>query len=187
MVTRLPSLALRACVLGFLFAVAGCATYAERTLKLHNAYYDNQLAAAQQEVAERLKHDRANSDLIQLDAAMIELAAGNAKAAEQTLRTVRDHFDYLEQPAIAEKAAALLSDDNRHSYSGEDYERVLIRAFLALSNLMHDGGDAEAYSLQLIDKQDQIIAAGVDKKGNNPKADYQRVALAPYLRGVLRE
>jgi hypothetical protein len=52
---------------------------------------------------------------------------------------------------------------------------------------MHDGGDAEAYSLQLIEKQDQIIAAGVDKKGNNPKLNYQRVALAPYLRGVLRE
>src|SRR5262249_34688292 len=40
---------------------------------------------------------------------------------------------------------------------------------------------------QLIDKQDQIIAAGVDKKGKNLKADYERVALAPYLRGVLRE
>ncbi|HMC11512.1 MAG TPA: hypothetical protein VKH44_09490, partial [Pirellulaceae bacterium] len=89
--------------------------------------------------------------------------------------------------AVAEKAVSFLTDDNGRAYSGEDYEKVLIRAFLALSNLMHDGGDAEAYSLQLIDKQDQIIAAGADKKGNNPKADYQRVALAPYLRGVLRE
>jgi hypothetical protein len=64
---------------------------------------------------------------------------------------------------------------------------VLIRAFLALSNLMHDGGDAEAYSLQLINKQDQIIQAGAEKSGENPKLNYQRVALAPYLRGVLRE
>jgi hypothetical protein len=174
-------------ILGLVATTVGCSTFAERTLKLHNAYYDNQLPAAQAEVAECLKHNRGNADLIQLDAAMIDLAAGNAKAAEQTLRVVRDHFDYLEQPAIHEKAAAWLTDDNRHSYSGEDYEKTLIRAFLALSNLMHDGGDAEAYSLQLIDKQDQIIAGGVDKKGNNPKADYQRVALAPYLRGVLRE
>jgi uncharacterized protein len=58
---------------------------------------------------------------------------------------------------------------------------------LALSNLMHDGGDAEAYSLQLIDKQEQIIQAGADKSGENPKLNYPRVALAPYLRGVLRE
>src|SRR5205823_13137606 len=103
------------------------------------------------------------------------------------LREVRVHFDELEGPAVAEKGLSMLTDDNSRSYAGEDFEKVLIRAFLSLSNLMRDGGDAEAYSLQLIDKQDQIIAAGIDKKGNNLKADYERVALAPYLRGVLRE
>ena len=44
---------------------------------------------------------------------------------------------------------------------------------------MHDGGDAEAYCLQMIDKQEQVIAAGADKKGENPKLQYQRVAFAP--------
>jgi uncharacterized protein len=189
MLPRRSSLALRVSVVPALFGLfcTGCATYAERTLKLHNAYYDNQLAAAEEAVAEQLQHDRTNADLLKLDQALIELAAGNAAGSERTLREVRDHFDYLEQPAVAEKAASFLSDDNRRSYAGEDYEKVLIRAFLALSNLMHDGGDAEAYSLQLIEKQDQIIARGVDKKGNNPKLNYQRVAVAPYLRGVLRE
>ena len=90
---------------------------------------------------------------------MIDLAAGSAKEAEQKLRVVRDHFDELEGPSLIEGAASYLTDDNRRSYSGEDYEKILIRGMLALSNLMHDGGDAEAYSLQLIEKQDQIIAA----------------------------
>src|SRR5262245_30053087 len=184
MLPRLPSLALRTCIV---LVCSGCATYAERTLPLHNAYYDNQLSAAETAVAEQLKRDRKNADLLKLDAALIELAAGNAAAAERTLREVRDHFDELEGPAVAEKAASYLTDDTHRAYAGEDYEKVLIRAFLALANLMHDGGDAEAYSLQLIDKQEQIIAAGDDKKGNNPKLNYQRVALAPYLRGVLRE
>jgi hypothetical protein len=80
-----------------------------------------------------------------------------------------------------------LTDDTRRAYAGEDYEQVLIRGFLGLANLMHDGCDAEAYSLQLIDKQEQIIRAGATKEGENPKLAYQRVALAPYLRGVLRE
>jgi uncharacterized protein len=165
----------------------GCATYAERTLKLHSAYYDNQLSTAETELAQQLHRDRANADLLKLDQAMIALAAGNPAAAERTLREVRDHFDELEGISGVETAAAFLTDDNRRAYAGEDYERILIRAFLALSNLMHDGGDAEAYSLQLIDKQEQIIAAGADKEGDNPKLSYQRVALAPYLRGVLRE
>lgn len=184
--STLPSLALRACVL--LLAVStGCASYSERTIQLHNAYYDNQLAAAQEALSERLTRERANSDLLKLDQAMIELAAGNPAGSERTLRLVRDHFDEFEGKSAAETAASYLFDDNRRSYDAEDYEKILIRAFLALSNLMHDGDDAEAYSLQLIDKQEQIIAGGADKDGNNPKADYQRVALAPYLRGVLRE
>src|SRR2546430_9621979 len=82
-----PLRVLCGCLFVFQF-VSGCATYAERTLKLHNAYYDNQLAAAQAEVAERLKHDRANSDLLQLDAAMIDLAPANQKAAAQSLQPV---------------------------------------------------------------------------------------------------
>jgi len=167
--------------------VAGCASYSERVLKLHSAYYDNQLPLAQSIGTDELKGYFAEADLTKLDLAMIELASGNAKAAERTLRDVRDHFDALEGPAVAESAAAYLADDNRRSYVGEDYEKVLIRALLALSNLMHDGGDAEAYSLQLIDKQEQIIVAGRDKNGDNPKQSYPRVALAPYLRGVLRE
>ena len=179
--------AARSLGLVWFLAVCGCASYAERTVQLHNAYYDNQLAAAQETVQQRLERERANRDLLKLDQAMIELAAGNAAAAEQELREVRDHFDELEGTSAAETVGSYLLDDNRRAYSGEDYERILIRAFLALSNLMHDGGDAEAYSLQLIDKQEQIIAAGADKDGNNPKASYQRVALAPYLRGVLRE
>jgi uncharacterized lipoprotein YehR (DUF1307 family) len=174
-------------VLCLAIVCSGCATYSERTLKLHNAYYDNQLAAAETAAMEQLKHDRANADLIKLDQALIELAAGQAETAEKKLREVRDSFDQLEGASAAETTLSYLTDDNRRSYAGEDYEKILIRAFLALSNLMHDGGDAEAYSLQMMEKQDQLIAAGKDKKGNNPKDKYPRVALAPYLRGVLRE
>lgn len=177
-----------ACVLA-LTACCGCTTYAQRAQRMRDAYESNQVAAARAAADEALQRNRANADLVKLDRAMIELAAGDAPAAERTLREVRDHFDALEGAAAgaAGSAFSYLTDDTRRIYPGEDYEKVLIRAFLALSNLMHDGGDAEAYSLQLIDKQEQIIQAGTDKAGKNPKLNYQRVALAPYMRGVLRE
>jgi len=41
--------------------------------------------------------------------------------------------------------------------------------------------------MQVIDKQQQIIANGTDATGENPKLAYQRVALGPYLHGVVRE
>ena len=186
MVSHRSSLALQVSVL-YLLVASGCSTYAERTLKLHNAYYDNQLELAKSTAESQLKYEWTSADLIRLDQAMIDLAAGEAKAAEQKLRVVRDHFEELEGVSLLETTASYLTDDNRRSYAGEDYEKILIRGMLALANLMHDGGDAEAYSLQLMEKQDQIIAAGADKKGNNPKADYPKVALAPYMRGILRE
>jgi uncharacterized protein len=166
---------------------AGCATYADRVTQIRNAYYASDLASADAAIAQGLVGRGSDDDVLKLERAIVELSSGRPREAEQTLREVRDRFDLLEQPSAAETAASYLTDDTRRAYAGEDYEKVLIRAFLALANLMHDGGDAEAYSLQLIDKQEQIIAAGADKQGEYPKLAYQRVALAPYLRGVLRE
>jgi hypothetical protein len=58
---------------------------------------------------------------------------------------------------------------------------------LAFSNLLHDGTDAEAYSLQVVDKQQQIIQAAAGDSDENPKVAYKQVAFGPYLRGILRE
>lgn len=166
---------------------AGCTTYAERVTRVRSAFYANNLASAEKLVDDNLQRAGGEADVLQLERAMIQLAAGRPREAEQTLRVVRDHFDQLEQADLAESTLSYLTDDKRRAYAGEDYEKVLIRALLAMSNLMHDGGDAEAYSLQMIDKQEQIIATGADKHGENPKLNYHRVALAPYMRGVLRE
>ena len=38
--------------------------------------------------------------------------------------------------------ASMLTDDTARAYAGEDYEKVLVRAMLSISNLMSGGGDA---------------------------------------------
>lgn len=170
-----------------LFSATGCSTYAHKVSKIRTAYYAGQLEQAHKMVDEGLKHGSGDADVLKLERAMILLSSGKPQEAERTLREVRDHFDSLDGPNIASKSLSYLTDDQRRAYAGEDYEKVLVRALLAMSNLLHDGGDAEAYSLQMIDKQEQIIAGGKNQKGENPKAGYERVAIAPYLRGVLRE
>jgi len=166
---------------------SGCAGYAKRVAKVRNAFYQGDLPSAAKLVDEDLARGGGEADVLRLESAMIQLAGGRPREAEQSLRLVRDRFDHLEQASVVEAAWSTFTDDNRRAYAGEDYEKVLIRALLAVSNLMHDGTDAEAYSLQMIEAQERIIAGGADKSGDNPKLGYQRVALAPYLRGVLRE
>jgi hypothetical protein len=167
--------------------LTGCSTYADRARIVRTSFYANSLAAAETEVDKGLKKTKGDEDVLKLEKAMVLLARGDAKNSEQLLREVRDNFDYLEQKSLAEGALSFLTDDNAKSYAGEDYERVLIRNLLALTNLMRDGGDAEAYSLQAAEKQQQIIQAAVQEDGTNPKANYQQVALGPYIRAALRE
>lgn len=175
-----------ACVL-LLAAVAGCATHADRIRDARDLYYRGQVELAAQRLEKALPRAGKDADVISLDLATAQLFAGRPDRAEQMLREVRDRFDYLEQKDVTEAVLSYVLDDNQRAYAGEDYEKVLIRVMLALANLMGEGGDAEAYSLQVTAKQQQIIEAGAQMDEENPKAAYQRVAVGAYLHGVLRE
>jgi len=173
--------------------LVGCKTHEQRLVSIREGFYSGDLQQAATTLDEGIKRDRHDVDVLLLERSMVELAEGNPKRSEQILRQVRDRFDYLEQASLGETALAALTDDTRKSYSGEDYEKVLIRAFLSLANLMVDGQDAAAYALQVADKQTQIIEAAAgshdaaDDAAKNPKLAYKQVALGPYLHGLIRE
>src|SRR4051812_4876583 len=113
---------------------AGCATYADRLHVVREQFASGNLKGAEAELDKGTRR-RSDADVLKLDRSIVQLAAGQPKQAEQTLREIRDRFDYLDQPAIAEKALSSLTDANHTAYHGEDYEKVLVRVFLALSNL----------------------------------------------------
>ncbi len=172
-----------------LIALTGCSTYADRVRNVRSEFHAGNLNAAEQFVSNELPKKRRakEADVLKLERAMVELCSGRAADSEKTLREVRDQFDFLEQKSLAEGAASFLTDDTHRAYAGEDYEKILIRAFLALSNLMRDATDAGAYALQVNDKQQAIIDAGSKDGQDNPKLAYKRVALGAYISGVLRE
>ncbi len=155
----------RFCLSAFLIVTAGgCASHYDRVWIVREEYHAGRLDVAREAVDKQLKRHKREADVFLLDKAMIELASGRPKEAEKILRGVRDRFDNFEQKEIGEFTAAMLTDDNAQAYAGEDYEKVLIRAMLALSNLMSDGNDANAYALQIVDKQQQIIQKVTEKQ-----------------------
>lgn len=175
--------------------LVGCASHGDRLRPIRAAYYGGDVGTARKELDEQIKRNKQrDADVLKLDRAIIDLCSGKAEEAESTLREVRDRFDALEQKSAAEGIASMLSDDNAAAYAGEDYEKVMIRVFLAIANLMHDGGDAAAYSLQVGMKQDEIVrnAAKHRNPSNpeeevNPKLAYKRVPIGPYLYGAMQE
>ena len=184
--------------LAALCVLTGCASFGERTMKIRNDFANGHLEKADTEIDKALKKRKSSdADLLKLNRAIIALSSSKPREAETLLREVRDSFDRQENERTkraAEKTVSMLLDDNTVSYAGEDYEKVLIRVFLALSNLMHDGTDAPAYALQIGHKQNEIIQKGAvqdprdSKKAINPKAAaYRQVAIGPYLIGAMQE
>ena len=179
-------LARRLCWLLTLF-LAGCATHADRIRDARLAFFRGDLDQASRLIDQELERKKSDQDVLQLEQAMVRLAEGRPDEAEQLLRSVRDRFDHFEQKHIGEQALSMLTDDQVIAYAGEDYERVLIRAMLALANLMQGGEDALAYALQVQQMQQQIIESATLRAGEDAKLSYRPVALAPYLHGVLAE
>ena len=126
------------------------------------------------------------TDAAELDMAVVELASGNAAAAESRLRILRDRFDTTPGLSPLHEAAAILTDDTARIFRPAGYEEVMIRTMLAVCSLAGDQIDAESYTLQAINHQAKL-AAQAEKNFLNHSDIYQPIAVAPYLRGVLRE
>jgi len=188
---------------GFLLLIAallcctnGCATsYVDRAQATRQMFYSGHLDSSRKEIDRQLQKGRKKeADLLKLESAMLDLSNGNMAQARKSLIEVRDHFDDFEQKSLAENALSLWTDDTVIAYPGEDYEKVMIRAMLAVAELLNGGGDADAFALQVVEKQEQIKRETGkplrDKDGNelpNPKLAYKQVAFGTYLRGILCE
>jgi hypothetical protein len=173
--------------MGLLAAEAGCSTHAKRLAEPRSLFYNGQLELARERLEKISKSHRRDRDVVELDLAMLELVSGQPRQAENRLRAIRDRFDQLEGSSLAEKTLSLWTDDQTRSYAGEDYEKVFIRSFLAIASLMQDGADAEAYSLQINQKQAELSDAAAKRLGEDFQRFYHPVPLGYYLHGVLRE
>ena len=169
-----------------LLSLSGCSTHAKRIALPRNLFYDGQLQACRESLEKLAKSNRHDRDVVNLDLAVVDLLSGQAKQAETRLKDVRDRFDHLEQNSLTEKTVSMWTDDQVRSYAGEDYEKILLRVFLSLSNLMHDGTDAESYTLQIQDKHEQL-AERFEQRSGKKKSEYIPLPLGFYMRGMLRE
>jgi len=184
---RLPCMRRAGLIVAPCLLLAGCTTHLARLEPVRTAYFGGDIAAAERLVDEAIDSHASDADVLTLDKGLLALADGRPDEARRLLVTVRDRFDHLEQESPAEDAWSMLTDDRQRAYAGEDHERVLVRALAAVADLAAGGDDAEALALQAAEKQGEIVAAAVADDGTNPKSGYRPVALAPYLRGILRE
>ena len=166
--------------------VSGCARSVATIGSARQAFAVGDLTTASTTLHEVASDSSQMKDAAELDLAVIELATGNPSAAERRLRALRDRFDTAPKTNPLSATAAVLTDDNAKAFHPAGYEQVMIRTMLAVCSLAGDQVDAESYTLQAINRQSKL-AARASQRGLNGGNIYQPIAIAPYLRGVLRE
>lgn len=174
------------CLLGACLLM-GCTGSRQRIDLARDAFTSGDLVKADQSLRKLASRHGRYRDAAALDLAIVELASGDAKAAEQRLRKLRDRFDELPSVAPVHEVVSLATDDTMRQFRPAGYEQVMIRAMLAVCSVANDSFDAESYTLQAMSKQAEL-ARLAEERGISSVADvYQPIAIAPYLRGVLRE
>lgn len=169
-------------------------TYQEEIAPVQQAFYAGDLERARAEVEDMIEEAGpagADTPALYLERAVIDLASGNAEKAEETLRAVRDLFDELEAQELAAFTGELttyFTDDRFRAYSGEDYEKIMIRVFLAFANMLRGGGDVVAYANQVLEKQREILdQIPPDRREHSYKENYKKIGIGAYLYGLVTE
>ncbi|MCH8110941.1 MAG: hypothetical protein IH905_03130 [Proteobacteria bacterium] len=179
---------------GSVLLAASCASYDVRTAEFRAYYHEGEFAQAEL-VIDRLlgepdEIDPSSGDthLFFLEKAMTRLGQGDAGGATTLLRDARDQLEARSSMGWSEYVGTLLLDDTAIDYSGHDYELILVRGILAITDLLTGAGDAYAYALQVGEKQEEIIGSSFGEElGYKPQESYRRVALGAYLQGVIEE
>lgn len=140
----------RALLLGASLLLAGCQTHRQVVEQAHESFWHGDLNRSGAELAKAAERPRNDLAVLKLDQAMVEFQKGNFADSQQLLKQVRS--DLAAIPPVSEtarSAVSFLTDDTRRAYTGEDHEKLLLQALLALNSLLRADGDAVAYAHQL--------------------------------------
>lgn len=187
--------------------LSGCATQLASIDTARDAFVAGDLHIAATMLGEVAQSNSRFADPARLDLAIVQLAAGDVDEATEGLRMLRDRFDKTSDAAAigagggglmtgvrsaSGEVLAMVSDDTARVFQPAGYEEVMIRTMLAMCSLAGDGMDAESYINQAAMHQAKLRkVADARQRDFFPDAidtrTHQELALAPYLRGVLRE
>lgn len=170
-----------------LLVSGGCARSLATIDQARDSFVGGDLAGSRDALSQIADRRGRFADAASLDLAIVELAGGDFRSAENRLRLLRDRFDQVPQVAVGGEVASLVTDDTARAFVPAGYEQVMIRAMLSVCSLAGDATDAESYALQANMKQGELLRDAESRDVEDAADRYPLLAFAPYLRGMLRE
>lgn len=178
--TWLKSLRSSLAILALMSGLGGCATYSgsfaviERNLAAQQ--YDAALLNIEKESASKKDHV-----LYLLNKGMVLRMKRDFAGSNVALEAAKAEMDRLYSASVSENALSVMVNDSTVSYSGDNYERVLLHLYMALNYLELGDPDAARVEALQLDAKLREFAEKV------PDSKYAEDAFTLYLTGLIYE
>jgi len=163
-----------------LVALAGCATFSETIQSTERSLAQQQPKLA---LAEYEKHKPGSADqvLYLMNRGMLLRMVGDYSESSRALEEAKNLIDNLRAVSLREQALSIAVNDSARSFIGEDFEQVMVHAYLALNYLEQRRLDAaRVEALQA----DLLLREGAQGALIRP---YTEDAFTRYLTGIVYE
>lgn len=176
-----------------LLLLTGCTSVEERLDHARADYIRGDYLAADQQLVDLHEDDPGNALLYEMERGIVRMALGHPSDAESLLNRAAQRLDDFIEQSLASQFAALVSDDRSLEYGGEDYEKILVQAVLALASLGGNQRDSLAYANLIIQRQAELIQSQSKEYQEigltNPRSsdNYKLIAVGSYLVGIIEE
>jgi hypothetical protein len=162
-------------------ALAACATFSDTIQSTERGLAQQQPKAALAEY-EKLKPSAADRVLYLMNKGMLLRMTGDYDESTRSLEEAKQLIERLRALSLREQALSLTVNDATKAFIGEDFERVMVNAYLAL-NYLEQGrlDDARVEALQV-----DVLLRDKGQKTTIVKP-YEEDAFARYLTGIIYE
>jgi hypothetical protein len=168
------------CAAACLVALAGCTTFSDTIQSTEQS-----LARQQAQVAltqyERLSPSGADRVLHLMNKGMLQRMAGDYEQSTRTLEQAKRGVEELRALSLREQALSVAVNDATKSFIGEDFEQVMVNAYIALNYL--EQGKLDAARVEAL----QVDLLLREKAQSAPNSPYVEDAFARYLTGIVYE
>jgi hypothetical protein len=158
----------------------GCATYQSSTEKARNAFFEGHFADAAKDLESKANEDGKDQLLYLFDKGMALQLAGDYKPSEKDWIAADRMSDVKDYVSLSTEAATLLTNDSIKQYKGEDFEKVIVNAFLAIDYALE--GNFEDALVECRRVNNKLTRYKIEAKRN-----YEQNPFARYLSGLIWE
>ena len=157
---------------------SSCASHDYISSRAHRAFEFKNYDLAARAYEEEIKESKRNRLLFQLDLGLSHFYNHDYKAAIRTLLKAEQEIEKVDYFSLSEEAGVLVSSSNSRTYLPEEWERVIVNLFLALSFAVQDNPEEALVEVRKFHQKWEKIS-------REQKKSYRESPFALYLSSLL--